>query len=53
MDVSTGIQVIIPGMSFELVTVTQAPIAEAIIVGKVPDTYLQSSSLDEMLNLIP
>lgn len=53
MDVSTGIQVIIPGMSFELVTVTQVPIAEAIIVGKVPDTYLQSSSLDEMLNLIP
>lgn len=53
MDVSAGIQVIIPGMSFDFETVTQVPIAESIIVGKVPDTYLQSSSLDEMLNLIP
>lgn len=53
MDVLTTINVVIPGLSFAVSTNTQVPIAETIIVGKVPDTYLQSSYLDEMLNLVP
>lgn len=53
MDVTTTVNVIIPTLSFSIVTATQVPVAETVIVGKVPDTYLQSSSLDEMLNLIP
>lgn len=53
MHVTADINVVIPGMNYSIATDTQVPIAENVIVGKVPDTYLQSSSLDEMLNLIP
>lgn len=34
-------------------TETEVLLAESVIVGKVPDTYLQSDKLDEMLNLVP
>lgn len=53
MEVDTSINVIIPGMNLSVATVTEVPVTETIIVGKVPDTYLQSSYLDEMLNLVP
>ena len=53
MVVSTGVSVIVPGFSENFNVQTEVPIVDTMIVGKVPDTYLQSNLLDEMLNLIP
>lgn len=53
MNVYSDVSVVIPGMDITVNTVTEVLVTESVIVGKVPDTYLQSGSLDEMLNLIP
>lgn len=53
LTVSSNVSVILPIENQIVQTQTQIMIAESIIVGKIPDTYLQSSSTDEMLNLIP
>lgn len=53
MNVHVRMNVVIPGIDIDVETITQVLIAESVIVGKVPDAYLHSDSLDEMLNLIP
>lgn len=53
MDVIADVSVIIPGASKSITTHTEILVSENIIVGKVPDTYLQSNNIDEMLNLVP
>lgn len=53
LSVTSKVSVILPTANQNVETTTQIMIAESIIVGKIPETYLQSTSLDEMLNLIP
>lgn len=53
LNVNACVSVIVPGMDIQIETVTQVLVTENIIIGKVPDTYLQSGELDEMLNLVP
>lgn len=53
LNLSTNVSVIMPTASRTIVTTSQILVCEAILIGKIPDTYLNSSSLDEMLNLIP
>lgn len=53
LTVTSKVSVILPTANQTVQTTTQIMIAESIIVGKIPDTYLNSASLDDMLNLIP
>lgn len=53
LQVSAEVTLVVPGMDIDVRTVTEIVIAESVIVGKVPDTYLHSGTLDEMLNLVP
>lgn len=50
---SSKINIILPTAHQTVETSTQVLICENIIIGKIPDTYLNSDSLDEMMNLIP
>ena len=53
IEVSTKVNVILP-TAIEIVnTKTQIMIAENIIIGKVPQTYLFSNDIGDMLNLVP
>ena len=53
VNVESSVFVILPTASPEIHTSAEVLIAECVIVGEVPTTYLQSSYLDEMLNLVP
>ena len=53
VNVVSHVSVILPTTTQKISTTTQMLICESIIVGKVPDTYLKSGSLDEVLNLVP
>lgn len=53
LTVTSNVSVILPTANQTIATTTQIMIAESIIVGKIPDTYLNSTNLDDMLNLIP
>ncbi len=53
IEITSDVSVIMPGANATIQTVTDVVLCENIIVGKVPDTYLNSPSLDEMMNLIP
>ncbi len=53
MNVEASVSIVLPTASKTIKTNTQILICESIIIGKVPDTYLNSTSLDEMMNLIP
>lgn len=53
LTVSSNVSVILPTANQSISTTTQIMIAESIIVGKIPETYLSSQSTDEMLNLVP
>jgi len=47
------INIVLPTATKTVTTYTNILVCESIIIGEVPDTYLNSSSLDEMLNLVP
>ena len=53
LTVTTNVSVILPTANQTVQTTTQILIAESIIIGEIPDTYLNSASIDDMLNLIP
>lgn len=41
LDVSVNLKLLIPGQVVEIAVTTQVSVAETVIVGKVPDAYLQ------------
>ncbi len=53
LEISSSVSMILPTASKNFNVSTTFLIAENIIVGEVPQTYLQSDSIDEMLNLVP
>lgn len=53
VTVKSIVCVILPIYSPVIETSTEILIGENIIIGEVPSTFLQSSYLDEMLNLVP
>lgn len=53
LKVHSSVSVILPTANQTIKTETQLMISESIIVGEIPETYLHSASLDEMMNLIP
>lgn len=53
LNVESHVSVIMPTATKVVTTNTQMLICESIIIGKVPDTYLNAAQLDQMLDLIP
>lgn len=53
IEVSSKVNVILPTANKVVTTKTEIMIAENIIVGKVPQTYLYSNDIGDMLNLVP
>ena len=53
LRVNSSVSVILPMANQIIDTQTEIMISECIIVGKIPETYLNASNLDEMLNLVP
>ena len=51
--VETDVSIILPTDTKIVNTTTEILLTESVITGKIPDTYLNSSQLDEMLNLVP
>ncbi len=53
MNMQASVSMVLPTASRTIKTNTQILLCESIIIGTVPATYLNSTSLDEMMNLIP
>lgn len=52
-NINSTVSVILPVSARHVKSTSQILLCESIIVGKVPEVYLKSTSLDEMMNLIP
>lgn len=53
LRLTATVRVILPGESHTLTVEAEAPIAENIIVGDVPDAYTNVANEEDLLNLIP
>ena len=53
INISANVSVIMPLSSRNFIAEQQVLIAESVIVGQVPEVYLQSDSLDTLLNFVP
>lgn len=53
VNMETKVSLVLPLAIKQVSTVTQMLICENIIIGAVPEVYLQANSLDEALNLVP
>lgn len=53
MRITAQIAVVLPGSTMSITVLTEVPVAEHIIVGKVPDAFTDVNNEEDMLNLIP
>lgn len=53
LEASTLMRIIIPTGAASVTVSAYVPVAESIIVGRVPDSYVNVPDTDSMLNLIP
>lgn len=53
VNINSNVSVVMPTQNQNIATTTELLLAESIIIGSIPSTYLNSESLDEMLNLLP
>lgn len=53
ISLQSSVFVVLPTSSPKIDAHTEVLITETLVVGEIPSTYLQSSYLDEMLNLVP
>jgi sporulation protein YunB len=53
MEMKTQVRIVVPLGSDIIDVATRVPITETIIVGDVPDTYVNVDNEDQMLNLVP
>ena len=53
VNINSNVSVVMPTQHQNIATTTELLLAESIIIGSIPSTYLRSESLDEMLNLLP
>ncbi len=51
--VKVHVSIVLPVKSYEIYSNNQVMLAESIIVGKVPEVYLNGGSLGKSLNLVP
>ena len=53
LTLTAQVELVIPTGAMEVQAVTQVAVAESIIVGQVPESYVNVDSTDHMLNLVP
>ena len=53
LHIKTHASIVLPIKSFEIYSTNQVLLAESIIVGKVPEVYINSGGLGKTLNLVP
>ena len=53
LQLTGTVRIVLPGRSCSVTVMTQAPEAENVIVGDVPDAYTNVANEDDLLNLIP
>lgn len=53
VTIDTNVSVILPFSTNTVKTITDILICESVIVGEIPEVYLNSNKLDGLLNLIP
>ncbi len=53
VNIISNLTVVLPVSSKQVSNTSQILICESVIVGKVPDTYLNSDTLENMMDLIP
>ena len=53
LRLTATVRVILPGESHTLTVEAEAPVAENIIVGDVPDAYTNVANEEDLLNLVP
>lgn len=53
INIDAIIRVVYPLETVEVKSFSDVLICESIIIGEIPDTYLRSNTLTEMLNLVP
>ena len=53
MEMQTQVRIVVPLGSDIINVATKVPITETIIIGDVPDTYVNVDNEDQMLNLVP
>lgn len=53
LELHATIRIILPGQSHTVEVVAEAPIAENVIVGSVPDAYTNVANEEDLLNLVP
>jgi len=51
--VSSTVRAVFPLKTVEVSSVSDVLICEGVIIGEIPQTYLNSNKLNEMLNLVP
>lgn len=53
LDVSIKINIVLPFKTLKLNSNSKVLLCETLIVGKIPEVYLNSNNLTDMLNLVP
>ena len=53
LTLTAQVELVIPTGALEVDAVTQVAVAESIIIGQVPDSYVNVENADNMLNLVP
>lgn len=53
LNVGCAINVVLPFNKLKIETGSEVLICESVIIGDIPETYLRSNTLTEMLNLVP
>ena len=51
--INVHVSIVLPVQSYDIYSTNQVLLAESIIVGKVPEVYLNGGSLGKSLNLVP
>lgn len=51
--IRANMRIVIPTGAREVEVVAQVPVAETVIVGQVPQSYVNVDSTEDMLNLLP
>lgn len=53
IKVNSGVRLIIPSSDAFIETSSEVLVSECVLIGKVPDAYLKSSDVGDMIDLIP
>ena len=53
LQLTGTIRIVLPGRACSVTVMTQAPVAENVIVGDVPEAYTNVANTEDLLNLIP